>query len=157
MRSRGAPLAVAAIVAFSALTSAQGGGKPVTGNPTPGTAQPDPPNLANQVTVTGCVQLMTRRAEASASAKASADQSGSAKASADKSASADPNTPSNSRFELVKVERASSKTYRLQGIDSQFSPFVGAKVEISGEITRAADAGPPTLIVQFVQRSAGKC
>ena len=28
----------------------------------------------------------------------------------------------------------SSKTYRLEGIDSQFSPFVGAKVEISGEI-----------------------
>ena len=104
--------------------------KPATGNPTPGIAQPDPPNLADRVTFIGC--LRARRAEASASA--------------DRSASADPNSPSASRFELVNSERqnrvpegtggsalaaaASSKTYRLEGIDSIFSPFVGARVRV---------------------------
>ena len=92
--------------------------------------------------------------------------------SADKSASADANAPSNSRFELTKAERvdrvpagtggspatvnASSKTFRLEGIDSQFSPFVGAKVEVSGELKSPA-SGPPTLISEFVQRLQGKC
>jgi hypothetical protein len=52
---------------------------------------------------------------------------------------------------------ASSKTYRLEGIDSQFSPFVGAKVEISGEVKGPATGSPPTLLVGFVQRIAGKC
>lgn len=153
MRSRLGSLAAAAAMALiaSSIVSAQGGGKPVTGNPTPGTAQPDPPNLADRITVVGCLQPVARRADA---------------------ASADPNAPSNSRFELTKAERVdrvpagtggspatinvSSKSYRLEGIDSQFSPFVGAKVEISGEI-KPASANPPTLLVGFVQRLAAKC
>jgi hypothetical protein len=85
----------------------------------------------------------------------------------------DSNTPSNSRFELAKAERVdrvppgtggsapaasvSAKTYRLEGIESQFSPFVGAKVEISGEIKESASANPPTVIVEFVQKLAAKC
>jgi hypothetical protein len=88
----------------------------------------------------------------------------------------DGNTPSSSRFVLMNAERqnrvpagtggsalasaASSKTYRLEGIDSQFSPFVGAKVEISGEIkSPSADqkANPPTLLVEFVQKIAASC
>jgi len=28
----------------------------LTGNPTPGTPQPDPPNLADRITLTGCVR-----------------------------------------------------------------------------------------------------
>jgi hypothetical protein len=147
------------------MASAQAPGKPATGNPTPGTAQPDPPNLADRVTFVGCLRPVTRRAEALASADRGA--------SADKSASADPNVPSNSRFELVDAERqnrgpagtggselaasVSSKTYRLEGIDSQFSPFAGAKVEISGEIKGPTASTPPTLVVEFVQRLAGKC
>src|SRR5262245_56996831 len=40
------------------LLAAQIGGKPVNGgNPTPGTPQPDPPNVAERITATGCVQL----------------------------------------------------------------------------------------------------
>lgn len=153
MRSRLAAAAVIALIALSSIASAQGGGKPVSGgNPTPGTVQPDPPNLADRVTLTGCLQPVTRRADALASA--------------------DANTPSNSRFQLTSAERVdrlpagtggspltiggSSKTYRLEGIDSQFSPFVGAKVEISGEI-KPASANPPTLLVAFVQRLAAKC
>jgi hypothetical protein len=154
------------VVALTAIASAQVGGKPTTGNPTPGIAQPEPPNLADRVTFVGCLQPVTRRAEASASAKASADGSGSASA-------ADLNAPSNARFELTKAERldrvpagtggspatksVSSKVYRLEGIDSQFSPFVGARVEISGEIKPAENAAPPTLLVEFVQRVAAKC
>jgi hypothetical protein len=98
---------------------------------------------------------------------------------ADRAAPADPFAPSNSRFELVKaapVERAapgagpsadgpqaagaSSTTYRLEGIDSIFSPFVGSKVEITGEVKPPANAeksAPPTLVVEFLQRIAAKC
>jgi hypothetical protein len=135
MRAAVAHLAgVAAIVACSAIASAQIGGKPVTGNPTPGLAQPDPPNPADRVTFTGCLQAVARAATP-----------------------ADANTPSNARFELTKVERSESKSYRLEGIDSQFSPFVGSKVEITGEIKGPATASPPTLVVEFVQRLAAKC
>jgi hypothetical protein len=151
---RAALAVLVTIVALNAIASAQIGGKPVTGNPTPGTAQPDPPNLADRVTFVGCLQPVTRRADPSA----------------------DANTPSNARFELTGVARvdrvpagtggspaaasASSKTYRLEGIDSQFSPFVGAKVEISGELTPSSAAektAPPTLLVEFVQRIAATC
>jgi hypothetical protein len=159
--SPAASLAAAAVLALTAIASAQGGGKPATGNPTPGIAQPDPPNLADRVTLTGCLRPSARRADALASAT---------------SASADPNSPSLSRFELTNAERVnrvpagtggspaatsvSSKTYRLEGIDSQFSPFVGARIEISGEIRPASAAektAPPTLLVEFVQRIAATC
>jgi hypothetical protein len=142
---------IAAVVACAATASGQGGGKPVTGNPTPGTAQPEPPNLADRVTFVGCLQPVRSSA----------------------TTPVDSNTPSNSRFELAKAERvdrvppgtggsapaasASAKTYRLEGIESQFSPFVGAKVEISGEIKKSASANPPTVIVEFVQKLAAKC
>ena len=140
------------------MATAQAPGKPATGNPTPGTAQPDPPNVANRVMFAGCLHRVARPA--------------------DKSAPADPYTPSNSRFELTNaepVERVppgtrprvdsspaigvSSKTYRLHGIDSIFSPFIGARVEITGEITPSAaeKAAPPTLVVEFMQRIAAKC
>ena len=151
----------AAVVALTAIASAQGGGKLTTGNPTPGTAQPDPPTLADRVTFAGCLKAVTRRADASASA-----------ASAASTTPADANAPSTSRFELTNAERVdrvpagpggspastvSSKTLRLEGIDSQFSPFVGAKVEISGEIKGPAAGTPPTLLAEFVQRLAGTC
>jgi len=142
---------IAAVVACAAIASAQGGGKPVTGNPTPGTAQPEPPNVADRVTFAGCLQPVRSSA----------------------TTPVDSNTPSNSRFELAKAERvdrvppgtggsadaasASAKTYRLEGIESQFSPFVGAKVEISGEIKESASANPPTVIVEFVQKLTEKC
>jgi len=126
---------IATIVAFTAIASAQGGGKPATGNPTPGTEQPAPPNVADRLTFVGCLQAVDRAA----------------------TAAADSNTPSNARFELTKAERSEIKTYRLEGIDSQFSPFVGAKVEISGEIKESASATPPTVIVEFVQKLAPKC
>jgi hypothetical protein len=134
-------------------------GKRRTSNPTPGTAQPDPPNLADRVTLTGCVQAVIPPQN---------------------SQPADPNTPSDSRYLLTNAERQTnvppgtggsalaaktlSRTYRLEAIDAQLSPFVGAKVEISGEIKPAAPpasgdarANDPILLVEFLQKIASTC
>ncbi|HEY7449466.1 MAG TPA: hypothetical protein VH702_15030, partial [Vicinamibacterales bacterium] len=57
--------------------------------------------------------------------------------------------------------KAPSGTYRLEAIDAQLTPFVGVKVEISGQIkapsTPEARSSNPTLQVEFVQRIAGSC
>jgi hypothetical protein len=152
-------LSIAAAVALLAATpgAQQRGLK--TGNPTPGTPQPDPPNLASRITLTGCVQRASTAAAGSGAAH-------------------DPGAPSDSRFVLTKVERKNvvpdgtpapaaapaSRSYRLYAIDSQLSPFVEALVEISGE-TEASGAtssgrtrtSPPTLHVEFVRRLASAC
>lgn len=151
----------AALLTAAAVTlSAQQPGGLRTGSPTPGTPQPDPPNLADRITLTGCVEL-ARQVGGKPAASA-----------------ADPNTPSDSRYVLTKAERkhvvppgtgtsnlaaaTASPTYRLNAIDSQLSPFVGAKVEISGGVqprstTAGANAKTPTLQVEFVQRLAKTC
>ena len=159
MRLRATGFAALAFVgAWTLVAAAQVGGKPVRGgNPTPGTEQPAPPNLSDRVTMTGCL----RPAPA-----------GAAKASEP----ADSNTVTDARFQLMSAERvnrvppgtgqselaakASGRTFRLEGIDSQFSPFVNTKVEISGEIKPRAEGtptAPPTLLVEFVQKLASTC
>jgi hypothetical protein len=56
-----------------------------------------------------------------------------------------------------------SSSYRLEGIDSQFSPFVNARVEVSGEVKPAAadkaasGGGSPVLLVEFIQKTASTC
>jgi hypothetical protein len=149
----------AVLVATTFVASAQVGGKPITGgNPTPGTPQPDPPNLSDRITLTGCLRP--------------APQSGAA------SEAPDTNTPSSARFALSNAQRVDrhppgtggselaqktfSSSYRLEGLDSQFSPFANTKVEISGEIkARAAgepaDGAIPILIVEFIQKTASTC
>jgi hypothetical protein len=142
---------------LTAGAAAQIGGKPVTGNPTPGTEQPAPPDLTNRVTVSGCVQLASTSGPAAAAV--------------------DGNTVVDSRFELTGAERqdnlpadtggspaaaaAASRTYRLAAIEGQLSPFVGTKVEISGEILPRAgqerQAATPTLQVEFVQKLSATC
>jgi len=132
-----------------------------TGNPTPGTPQPEPPNVADRITLTGCIERADNNRAGAASA-------------------ADPDSPSASWYVLTKAERKKvvpegtgrsaaaaklkSRTYRLNVIDSQLAPFVGTKVEISGEIEPAtpnadnrADAKPPILRVEFVQKVARRC
>ena len=149
--------ALIAVVALTSGAAAQGGGKPARGNPTPGTKQPDPPNLADRITLTGCVQATPSRSE-----------------------TVDPNTPGSGRFLLTNAERqkvvpagtggsaltakVSSRIYRLEGIESQLSPFVGARVEVSGEVKPAAsesnggrEPDAPALLVEFVQRIARSC
>src|SRR5262245_43932366 len=58
-----------------------------TGNPTPGSAQPDPPDLTMRITLTGCVEVVARGRGAAETQ--------------------DPNTPSASRFVLTMAERKS--------------------------------------------------
>lgn len=150
---------IACVAASSLLVAAQIGGKPISGgNPTPGTPQPDPPNLSDRITVSGCLQP--------------------APTSATSSEPADANTPSDARFVLSRAQRvdrlppdtggsalaasAKSGTYKLEGIDSQFSPFVNAKVEVSGEVkppssSDAATSKAPTLLVEFIQKTASTC
>jgi len=144
------------ILVVSVLTtlglSAQGTGR-LTGNPTPGTPQPDPPNLADRITLTGCVRW------------AATDSRGSV-------AAQELNTPSTSTFVLANAARvmrvpagtgtsdsakqSASQTYRLSALNSALVPFVDTRVEISGEIDdRPASGGPtqaPILNVGFVQR-----
>ena len=48
---------IACLAASTFVVTAQVGGKLVIGgNPTPGTAQPDPPNLSDRIAVTGCLR-----------------------------------------------------------------------------------------------------
>jgi hypothetical protein len=145
---------------LTAGAAAQAGGKPARGNPTPGTPQPDPPNPADRITVTGCVETAP----------------GGSRSAVDK------NTPSDTLFILTKVERrgitppgtggsdaaasASASAYRLEAIESQLSPFVDTKVEISGEVKPRASGSRsqgngtgsiPTIQVEFVQKIAAAC
>ena len=144
------------LLAWTIVASAQIGGKPVRGgNPTPGTPQPDPPNLADRITLTGCLQPAQKDAPTGA---------------------VDGNTPTNTRFVLSNAERldknppsvggsplaakAVARTFRLEGIESQFSPVVNTKVEISGEVrpsSQGAGTESPTLLVEFVQKLASTC
>ena len=144
------------VVAVSVLTTlglfAQGTGR-LTGNPTPGTLQPDPPNLADRITLTGCVRWAAPNVRGSVPAQ-------------------ELNTTSSSTFVLTNATRvmrvppgtgtsdsakkSPSSTYRLSALNSALVPFVGGHVEVSGEIDdHPAPAGAaqiPILNVGFVQR-----
>lgn len=132
--------------------SAQGTGR-LTGNPTPGTPQPDPPNLAERITLTGCVRSSAPDGRASVTAQ-------------------ELNTFTSSTFVLTNAARvmrvppgtgtsdsakkSASPTYRLSALNSALVPFAGAQVEISGEVDdRPSPDGTvrtPILKVGFVQR-----
>ena len=115
------------------LFAAQIGGKPISGgNPTPGTAQPAPPIAADRITVTGCVEL----------------------AKGGPTGKIEGNEIIDSRYVLTTLATPPKVQYKLAAIESQLSPFVGSKVEISGE-PRAA--GGNVLQVEFVQRLATRC
>ncbi len=143
------------ILVVSALTtlglSAQGTGR-LTGNPTPGTPQPDPPNLADRITLTGCVRWAAPDGRGAVAAQ-------------------DLNTPSASTFVLTGAARVTrvppgmgtsdaakkpaGQTYRLSALNSALVPFVGGRVEISGEIQDPSPrdgVAAPILNVGFVQR-----
>jgi hypothetical protein len=146
-------LQVVTIFCISVVSlAAQGTGR-LTGNPTPGTPQPDPPRLADRITVTGCV----RWAAANGRGAVPTDEL---------------NAPSDSKFLLVNAAReerlppgtgtsydakqSASQMYRLSALNSALVPFVGSRVEISGEVEdRSPGDGSskaPILKVGFVQR-----
>lgn len=126
------------------------------GNPTPGTPQPEMPKPADRIALTGCVA----RAEGAA-------------------AKFDANTPSDTRYLLTGAKRekrvpagtgtspaaaaATGDRFRLAGIDSVLSPFVGARVEVSGQVETPSDEAAkstpnlPVLRVEFVKKLAATC
>jgi hypothetical protein len=104
-----------------------------TGNPTPGTPQPDPPNVADRITVSGCLQLAPGAGAAPPSAATA---------------------PANNRYILKEARKDGS--YRLEALESQLSPFAGARVELSGEVKTPAET-PPVLLVEFIRKTAAKC
>lgn len=122
-----------------------------TGNPTPGTPQPDPPNVADRVTVSGCLQL----APGAGAAPASAATTPASNRFILKDAKKDGPVPLNTGSSATATA-TSSATYRLEALESQLSPFTGARVELSGEVKAPADA-PPLLLVEFVRKLAAKC
>jgi len=111
---------------------------PKTGNPTPGTPQPEPPNLADRITVSGCLQMAKGAGAAPASAAT---------------------MPASDRFVLTAARKdgaaAPASTYRLEALESQLTPFVNARVELTGEVKGPADS--PALLVEFVRKTAAKC
>ena len=122
-----------------------------SGNPTPGTPQPDPPIVADRIAVTGCLQLAPGTGPAPASAVTE---------------------PANNRFVLNDVKKdakvspdtgtsaaaaASAATfYRLEALESQLTPFLNTRVELSGGVKPPLN-GSPVLLVEFVRKIARKC
>jgi hypothetical protein len=120
-------------LAFSVGLSAQQPLPRIFGNPTPGTLQPDPPKLADRVTVNGCVKLAEDKGRVPA---------------------AELNTSSDNRFVLVSATPQPRVMYRLSALNSALVPFVGARVELAGEV----DATEPAVLrVGFIQRVAKTC
>ena len=147
------------ITALAIGPTAQQQGR-ISGNPTPGTPQPDPPKLADRITAVGCVRFASPQGQGRGAVPAG-----------------ELNLLSNSTFILTDAARegrvppgtgtsevaktTKSRTYRLSAINSALLPFVGARVEISGEVQASAspDDNPqvPILQVGFVQRIAKTC
>jgi hypothetical protein len=123
---------------------------PKTGNPTPGTPQPAPPNLADRITVVGCLQLAPGAGTAPASAATVPADNRYVLSGAKKDARVPPDTGTSS-----EAGAASAASYRLEALESQLSPLVNARVEVSGEIK--ASATGPVVLVEFVQKLATKC
>jgi hypothetical protein len=153
-----AGLTVCVAMAFVVTLGAQAPPPPQRqrGNPTPGTAQPEMPKLADRIALTGC---LTRVEGAPAVF--------------------DGNTPSDTRYLLSSAKRLSRlppgagtspvaaastvERYRLSGIEGAISPFADARVEVSGQVEtpspEAARLTPelPVLRVEFVKKIAASC
>lgn len=122
-----------------------------TGNPTPGTPQPDPPNVADRITVGGCLQLAAGAGPAPASAATTPASNRFILKDAKNDGRVPPNTGTS-----AAAAAPSATTYRLEALESQLSPFVDARVELSGEVKAPADT-PPVLLVEFVRKTAARC
>ena len=154
MRSKASEVACTVVMAgaLSVGLAAQGTGR-LTGNPTPGTLQPDPPNLADRITVTGCLRWASPNGRGSVPAQElnAASTSAFVLTSATRVARVPPGTGTSDA-----AKKSASQTYRLSALNSALVPFVGGRVEISGEIddspARDGASEAPVLKVGFVQR-----
>ena len=121
------------------------------GNPTPGTPQPDPPNVDDRMTVSGCLQLAPGTGAAPASAATTPASNRYLLRNAKKDGNVPPETGTS-----IAAAVASATTYRLEALESQLSPFVNSRVELSGEI-KAAGETTPILLVEYLRKIAAKC
>jgi hypothetical protein len=122
-----------------------------TGNPTPGTPQPDPPNVADRIAVSGCLQLAPGAGAAPASAATAPASNRFVLKDVRKDARVPPNTGTS-----PAAAAASAATYRLEALESQLSPFVDTRIEVSGEVKGSPEAAP-VLLVEFVRKLAARC
>jgi hypothetical protein len=122
-----------------------------TGNPTPGTPQPAPPSVADRITLSGCLTLAPGAGAPSASASTSPADNRYVLRDARKDGLVPPETGTSSA-----ASASAAPAYRLEAIESQLSPFVNARIEVSGDVKGAAGA-PPVLLVEFVRKLAAKC
>ena len=123
---------------------------PKTGNPTPGTPQPEPPVVSDRIAVTGCLQMAAGAGPAPATATTVPADNRFVLTGVKKDALLPPDTGTSSA-----ATAASATTYRLEALESQLSPFVNARVELSGGIKGTADR--PVVLVEFVRKIAAKC
>ena len=121
-----------------------------TGNPTPGTPQPTPPNVLDRIAVTGCLQMAPGAGAAPATAATMPADNRFVLTAAKKDAAVPPDTGTSSA-----AAAASASTYQLEALESQLSPFVNARVELSGGIKGTAER--PVVLVEFVRKIAAKC
>ena len=59
-------------------------------------------------------------------------------------------------YDFFAAAAAAAPTYRLEALESQLSPFVNARVEVSGEIKGSTET-PPILLVEFVRKLSPTC
>jgi hypothetical protein len=147
------------ITALAIAPTAQQRGR-ISGNPTPGTPQPDPPKLADRITVVGCVRFASPQGQGRGAGPAGELNSFSNSTFILTDAAREGRVPPGTgTSEVAKTTK--SRTYRLSAINSALVPFVGARVEISGEAQANAspddDPQVPILQVGFVQRIAKTC
>jgi hypothetical protein len=122
-----------------------------TGNPTPGTPQPEPPNVADRVTVSGCLQLAPGAGAAPASALTTPASNRFVLNHSKKDGLVPPDTGTSSA-----AAAASATTYRLEALESQLSAFLDTRIEVSGEVKTTSET-PPVLLVEFVRKVAPRC
>jgi hypothetical protein len=125
---------------------------PKTGNPTPGTPQPDPPELADRVTLTGCLETSPGVGAAPTDAQTVPSDSRYVLARARKESRVPPGTGTS-----AAAGAPAAGVYRLEALEAQLSPVVGTQVEISGEVKPGAAGAAPVLRVEFVQKIAAQC
>ena len=122
-----------------------------SGNPTPGTPQPDPPIVADRIAVTGCLQLAPGAGPAPASAATEPASNRFVLNDVKKDAKVSPDTGTS-----AAAAASSAASYRLEALESQLTPFLNTRVELSGGLKPPLN-GSPVLLVEFVRKIAPKC
>ena len=122
-----------------------------SGNPTPGTPQPDPPIVADRIAVSGCLQLVPGAGAAPASAATEPASNRFVLNDVKKDGKVSPETGTS-----AAAAAPAAASYRLEALESQLTPFLDTRVELSGGVKPPVN-GSPVLLVEFVRKIAPKC